>query len=154
MAIGSDLQWKRLTEIPKFAPVANAVRVTNEGRHRERAAIHADIAAVTRRYPSAEIAADFRQATIPHASINDIPAVRRVEALRDKLTTTRMPGSEQVVHMQPMAVDMLGTSTEMRFPRNYGADTLAVLREAGLSDAECATLREQGLIAAMEKEST
>jgi crotonobetainyl-CoA:carnitine CoA-transferase CaiB-like acyl-CoA transferase len=32
MAIGSDVQWRRLTEIPWFAPVANAVRATNEGR--------------------------------------------------------------------------------------------------------------------------
>jgi crotonobetainyl-CoA:carnitine CoA-transferase CaiB-like acyl-CoA transferase len=146
MAIGSDVQWRRLTEITKFAAVGNAVRVTNEGRHRERAAIHADIAAVTRRHRSADIAADFRQATIPHASINDIPAVRQIEALRDKLTTTRMPDGK-VVHMQPMAVDVPGTSTQLPFPANYGAHTWSVLREAGLDDADCAALHEQGLIA-------
>jgi itaconate CoA-transferase len=32
MAIGSDVQWRRLTEIPWFAPVATPVRATNEGR--------------------------------------------------------------------------------------------------------------------------
>src|SRR5450759_1258342 len=90
MAIGSDVQWKRLTEIPKFAPLANAVRVTNEGRGREREAIHREMAAVTRQFITAQIAGDFGKATIPHAPIHDIPAVRAMEAVRSKLTTTRM----------------------------------------------------------------
>src|SRR5574337_1666047 len=46
LAIGSDVQWRRLTSIPKFAPVANEVRTTYEGRHAERESIHRDIAAV------------------------------------------------------------------------------------------------------------
>jgi crotonobetainyl-CoA:carnitine CoA-transferase CaiB-like acyl-CoA transferase len=49
--------------------------------------------------------------------------------------------------MQPMAVDLPGASPELRFPAKYGADTLAVLQEAGLSAADCASLREQGIIA-------
>ena len=36
IAIGSDVQWRRLTEIPKFTPIANEVRKTNEGRAQER----------------------------------------------------------------------------------------------------------------------
>ena len=43
MAIGSDVQWKRLSELPRFASIANAARVTNEGRAREREAIYRDI---------------------------------------------------------------------------------------------------------------
>jgi crotonobetainyl-CoA:carnitine CoA-transferase CaiB-like acyl-CoA transferase len=82
MAIGSDVQWRRLTEIPWFAPVANATRATNEGRVREREAIHRDMAAATRRVATADIAAAFRQATIPHAAINDIPAVRETGSHR------------------------------------------------------------------------
>ena len=146
MAIGSDVQWKRLTEIPKFAPLANAVRVTNEGRGRERDAIHREMAAVTRQFITAQIAGDFGKATIPHAPIHDIPAVRAMEAVRSKLTTTRMPGGK-TVRMQPMAVDVPRVSTELRFPPKYGQDTLAVLRETGCSDADCAALKQQGIIA-------
>ncbi len=47
LAIGSDVQWRRLTAIPKFTSVGNEVRQTNEGRHAQRAAIHRDMAAVT-----------------------------------------------------------------------------------------------------------
>jgi len=146
MAIGSDVQWKRLTEIPKFAPLANAVRVTNEGRGSEREAIHREMAAVTRQFTTAQITEDFGKATIPHAPIHDIPAVRAMEAVRSKLTTTRMPGGK-TVRMQPMAVDVPRAPTELRFPPKYGQDTLAVLRETGCSDADCAALKQQGIIA-------
>jgi len=146
MAIGSDVQWRRLTEIPYFAPVANPARATNEGRVREREAIHRDMAAVTRRVATADIAAEFRKATIPHAPIHDIPAVREMPAVSSRLTTTHTPDG-RLVRMQPMAVDVLGVTTELSFPAKYGEDTMAILQEAGLTAADCARLQEQGIIA-------
>ncbi len=146
MAIGSDVQWRRLTEIPWFAQVANPARATNEGRVRERTAIHRDVAAVTRRVATADIAAAFRQATIPHAAINDIPAVREMEAIARALTRTRAPDGREV-RMQPMAVDIPGAVREMNFPPKYGEHTRSVLAAAGFSAADCTSLREQGIIA-------
>ena len=146
MAIGSDLQWRRLTGIRYFAPVANAVRVTNEGRAREREAIHRDMAEVTRQHTTAEITADFRKATIPHTPIHDIPAVREMPAISSRLTTTRRPDG-MPLRMQPMAVDVAGVSTELRFPAKYGEDTLAILREAGLTAKDCAALKKRNIIA-------
>jgi len=88
LAIGSDAQWKRLTEIPKFAPVANEIRKTNEGRHKERDAIHRDIATVTARYAVDEILADLRGATIPATRIFDLRQVRELPQLARRLTRT------------------------------------------------------------------
>jgi crotonobetainyl-CoA:carnitine CoA-transferase CaiB-like acyl-CoA transferase len=147
MAIGSDLQWKRLSELPRFVALANSVRITNEGRMREREAIHREMAALTGQFAMAQIVADFSQAGIPHAPIHDIPAVRAMQAVSSKLTTTRMPGGK-TVRMQPMAVDLPNASTELRFPAKYGQDTLAVLMESGCTAAECAALKQQGIIAA------
>ena len=147
MAIGSDVQWKRLCEIAKFASIGNAARTTNEGRNRERDTIHRDVAAVTQRHSTAEIVADFRDATIPHAPIHDIPAVREMEAIRRRLTTTRMPGGK-LVHMQPMAVDVAAThGGELPFAPRYGQHTDAVLREAGCSEDEIALLHARGIVA-------
>ncbi|MBK9349778.1 MAG: CoA transferase [Sulfuritalea sp.] len=146
MAIGSDVQWRRLDRDSWFAPVANAVRATNEGRVKEREAIHRDMAAVTRRVATADIAAAFRQATIPHAAINDIPAVREMEAIARALTRTRAPDGREV-RMQPLAVDMPGALRELDFPPKYGQHTAAVLAEAGFSAADCTSLKEQGIIA-------
>jgi cation transport regulator ChaB len=97
------------------------------------------MAAATRKYATAEIAADFRQATIPHAPIHDIPAVRKLDAVSRKLTLTRMPGGKPV-HMQPMAVDLPAVSQELTFPPKYGEHTRAVLKEAGCKPEEIAKL--------------
>ena len=146
MAIGSDVQWQRLTAIAKFACVANEVRNTNEGRHREREAIHRDMAAVTSKHAMEEILADLRAATIPATRILDIRQVRELPQVREKLTRTVMPDA-RVVHMQPMAVDVEDACTELAFPPRYGADTRHVLAEAGYAGADIDALADSGVIA-------
>ena len=147
MAIGSDVQWKRLTEIPYFAAVGNARRVTNEGRHTEREAIHRYMAAATRQHATAEIAAEFRKATIPHAAIQDIPAVRDMAALRSKLTLTHTPAGK-AIHMQPLAVDLTDGGGELDFPAKYGQHTRAILEEAGYTCGEIDRLELDRIVAA------
>jgi itaconate CoA-transferase len=146
MAIGSDVQWQRLTASAKFACVANEVRKTNEGRHREREAIQRDMAAATSKHTMEDILADLRAATIPATRILDIRQVRELPQLREKLTRTVMPDA-RVVHMQPMAVDVEDASTELAFPPGYGADTRQVLAEAGYAAADMDALADSGVIA-------
>jgi crotonobetainyl-CoA:carnitine CoA-transferase CaiB-like acyl-CoA transferase len=146
MAIGSDVQWQRLTAIGKFACVANVVRNTNEGRHREREAIHRDMAAVTGKQKMEELLADLCAATIPATRILDIRQVRELAQVREKLTRTVMPDA-RVIHMQPMAVDLEDACTELAFPHRYGADTRDVLAEAGFAGADIAALADAGVIA-------
>ncbi len=146
LAIGSDVQWKRLTESPKFAAIANDVRKTNEGRHLEQEAIHRDLAAVTIRYPVDDILTDLRAATIPATKLFDIRQVRELPQLRDKLTRTVMPNGK-TVHMQPPAVDVPDALNELRFPAKYGADTRKVLSEVGYANADLTALAAAGVIA-------
>ncbi len=146
MAIGSDVQWKRLTEIPKFAAIANAVRTTNEGRHKERDAIHRDVAAVTLRHAVEDILSDLRAATIPATRILDIRQVRELPQVRDKLTRTMLPDG-RAVHMQPMPVDLPRASAQIPFPPKYGADTRRILAEAGLGAADVDRLVAAGVVA-------
>lgn len=146
LAIGSDVQWRRLTAIPKFTGVANAVRATNEGRHAERAAIHCDMAAVTSRHTADEILADLAAATIPATRIHDIPQVRELPALRDKLTRTTLPDG-RTIRLSPMAVDRAGARSELPFAPKYGQHTRAVLGEIGLSAGEIEALHGAGVVA-------
>ena len=146
MAIGSDVQWRRFTAIPKFAVVGNEVRQTNEGRHAQRAAIHRDIGAVTVQHSADEILADLRGATIPGTRIHDIRQTRELPALRDKLTLTQMPDG-RTLHMQPMAVDLPGAAGVLGFPPKYGQHTTPVLAEAGLSAGEIQSLYGDGVVA-------
>ncbi|HLT26165.1 MAG TPA: CoA transferase [Zeimonas sp.] len=146
LAIGSDVQWRRLTAIPKFAPLANEVRATNEGRHREREAIHREMAAVTVQHSVDAILADLSDAKIPATRILDIRQVRELPALRDRLTRTTTPDG-RVVRMQPMAVDVEGARTELPFPPKYGADTRRVLGEAGYDPGQIERLVAEGVAA-------
>jgi itaconate CoA-transferase len=145
MAIGSDAQWRRLTELPRFAPLASAERLSNEGRTRERRELQRAIAELTASMPVEDIMADLRSATIPHAPINGVAAVRGLDALRGRLTSTHLPDGRRV-RMQPMAVDVPGTSREFAFPPRYGEQTQSVLREAGFTDDERRALAAAGVI--------
>ncbi len=145
VAIGNDLQWQRLTEIEKFSPVANQTRQTNKGRQAERQGCYEDISAISENYSTAELAAEFTAAMIPHAVINDVRQVRVLEALSDKLTTTRTPDGK-LIHMQPMAVDSESAQKDLTFPAKYGQHTAAILGETGLEDEEISTLADAGVI--------
>ncbi len=146
MAIGSDVQWRRLTAVPKFAPAANEVRLTNEGRHKERKQIHRDMAAVTSRHCVDELLADLRSATIPATRIFDIAQVRELPQLKERLTRTTMPDGKPV-RMQPMAVDNEAAKRELAFPPRYGADTRRVLARAGYAPAEIDAMAAAGIVA-------
>ncbi len=145
VAIGNDIQWQRLTDIAIFAPVANEARKSNAGRISERAAIHADIAAITRQHTRDALATDFAAARIPHAPINTVRQLREEPGIRDKLTRTRTPDGREV-RLPPMAVDLDGAATEYDFPHKFGEDTDKVLREAGVADSDLVRLRESGVI--------
>lgn len=145
MAIGSDVQWQRLTGLDRFSSIANEVRTTNEGRHKERAAIHGDIAAITRLATAAEITKDFRAATIPHAPIQTIPQVAEMEAIASKATHTTLPDGKQI-RMQPLAVDADQSVMDLSFPPKYSEHTGDVLREGGFSNGDIEDLINQGII--------
>lgn len=146
MAIGSDAQWRRLTEIPRFHAVANENRVTNAGRLADRVRIHQDIAAITSGVSSSELADELGLASIPNAPILNIPQVGELEALRHKRTTTTTPEGKSI-RMQPPAVDRAGTQTDFPFPPKYGEQTRSVLAEAGYSGDEITKLLESGVAA-------
>ncbi|MCP5367841.1 MAG: CoA transferase [Hyphomicrobiales bacterium] len=149
IAIGSDALWRRLCAIPKFAAVDAEARRVNAGRLKERAQIHADIAAVTGAHTTGEIATDMTAARIPHAPILTIPQVMALDAVAGKLTRTHDPAGK-AIRMPPMAVDAEGARHDLAFPPRYGEHTDAVLREAGYGDGDLAALRAAGAIAGPE----
>ncbi|MBZ0129184.1 MAG: CoA transferase [Rhodobacteraceae bacterium] len=143
MAIGSDVQWRRLCALPRFAAIGNDVRATNAGRHKERDAIHRDIAAITGKASADAIAVDLRAATIPHAPIQTIQQVAQMPALAAKLTRTTMPDGREI-RMQPLAVG--APRAGLPFPPKYSEHTARILAEGGYSQAEIAALVADNII--------
>jgi len=145
MAIGSDVQWQRLTARERFRALARDERRTNDGRTRDRIALKRELGEITARHAAAELEEDLRAATIAHARIHDIRAVAALDALAGRLTQTRTPQGK-AVRMQPMPVDLPGAPRTFAFPPRYGEHTHAVLQEAGYSRADCAALAARGAI--------
>ncbi|MCC6194896.1 MAG: CoA transferase [Burkholderiales bacterium] len=144
VAIGSDVQWKRLTATPMFAAVATPLRTTNAGRQQDRVALKDAMARVTRAHATREVSATLSQATIPWAAINDVRQVRELPALAQAFTTTRTPDG-RTIRMQPAATSLPGMESEYAFPPKYGAHTRAVLAEAGFTGGEIAALAQAGV---------
>ncbi|MBI1732113.1 MAG: CoA transferase [Gammaproteobacteria bacterium] len=145
LAIGNDLQWERLTRIPRLSSIARDNRRTNSGRMADRQGCYRDIGAVTASCTVAELAAELAAAKIAHAAINTIPQVRDLPALRPKLTRTRTPGGK-IIHMQPMATDIDGAQTTLGFAPRYAEHTRAILAEIGIADGEYADLLRDGIV--------
>lgn len=148
LAIGSDLQWKRLIGLPRFAGIASETRMTNSGRLEERQDCYRDIAAITAACSTRELAEEFDRAKLPHAVINTVRQVRALEALAPKLTVTRLPDG-RLVRMQPMPVNTRPGVGELPLPPKYGEHTRAVLAEAGYSEREIENFAGRGLIAGL-----
>ncbi len=145
LAVGSDVQWKRLTATPMFAPVARPSRATNAGRQQERAELRRDMAAVTQAHPTNAVAAALSAATIPWATINDIRQVRDLAALAGTFTTTRTPQG-RTIRMQPAGVNLPAMRSEYPFPPKYAEHTRPVLAEAGFAEDEIAALARERVI--------
>ncbi|MFQ5423135.1 MAG: CaiB/BaiF CoA transferase family protein [Phycisphaerae bacterium] len=145
VAIGNDLQWERLTRLPGFERLAADGRRTNAGRHRERTAIHRDMAEVIATFDAAELAERFAANGIPHAPIYTIRQVRQMEAVSSRLTTTRTPDGKRI-HLPPPAVDDERAVTDYAFAPRYSQDTQTILREIGHSEQSIAALRSSGII--------
>ena len=145
IAVGNDLQWERLTQLPAFRSLANDERRTNAGRHTQRAAIHQDMAKATADVPTAELASALARSKIPHAPIQTVGQVRDMSAIASVLTTTRSPGGK-LIRLPPPAVEREDAVREYHFAPRYSQHTEPILAESGLSPDNVAALRTSGVI--------
>lgn len=150
VAVGNDLQWRRLVTIPKFAVCATEARYANAGRHKEREAMFTDLRAVAAQYSTADLARDLTEAKIPWAPVNNIYEVAKLEAVASKLTQTRMPDG-RTLKLQPLPVDLDGPPMELSFPPAYGEHTSAILSEIGVPAPQIESLNAEGIVYSARK---
>ena len=149
LAVGSDVQWQRLVAQSMFAALDEPGFQTNEGRRRDKVALHARIGAITSAHPASDVAATLTRAAIPNAPITPIERVMDLPFVAPTLLRTRTPDGRTVRLPPPGAATahLEALQGEMPFAPAYGAHTDAILSEAGVSEADIADMRSRGTIA-------
>ncbi|MCK6528361.1 CoA transferase [Myxococcota bacterium] len=148
LAVGNDTQWRRLLALPRFAPLAEPVRETNEGRKSDRDRLHRDIAAITRLAPIRVLVAELEAAQVPASPITPADAVADLPEVSRALLRTHRPDGLPV-RLPPPAVEVPGLPPDrtLPFPPRHGEHTDALLTEAGLTPTERDALWQAGVAA-------
>ena len=149
IAIGNDVQWARLVSLDGFTALGSPTRETNEGRRREREAIHRDVGSVTHDYNTGELVKLLSGKGLVATPIHTVPQMVDFPPIRDALLETRTPSGRKVRLPPPSVEREHLVSRERRLPYapTYGQDTDRVLEEAGFAEKELVDLRESGIIA-------
>jgi crotonobetainyl-CoA:carnitine CoA-transferase CaiB-like acyl-CoA transferase len=146
IAVGNDLQWKRLVSLPAFSSLSNETRFKSAGRTLERDSIYEEIGVICLNFSTEDLIAELHEAKIPSSAVNTVPQVCELDAIKKKLTTTESPDGKRLF-LQPMPVDYEGASTHLPFPHKYAEDTINILKEVAYTDDEIAAYLEQGVVA-------
>ncbi len=149
VAIGSDVQWKRLTSQPMFASLKQDDLRTNAGRKAQSADLHRRIEEITRRHTTKQLADVFVKAGIAHSRITPIEDVWSLDFVQRHALCTHTPDGRTVrLPPAPVATEYLHRQdNKLSFAPAYAEHTDSILQEAGFSASRIAILREQGVVA-------
>ena len=149
LAVGNDGQFARFCAVAGCSALATDPRfASNAGRVRHRELLVPMLAERLKARPRAAWLAELEAAKVPCGPINDLADVFADPQVAARAMTVSLPhplaGSVRLV-ASPMKL----AATPVRYDRApplLGADTEAVLAEAGLGPAEIEALREAGAI--------
>jgi crotonobetainyl-CoA:carnitine CoA-transferase CaiB-like acyl-CoA transferase len=148
MAIGSDAQWHRFVQQSMFTSLDEDRFTSNEGRRKDKQALHAAIADITRYYKSSEVSRVLTESAIPHSPITPIEKVADLPFVESAALRTTTPDG-RFVRLPPPAVlteYLKQQNKELPFAPAYGEHTNALLAEIGLMQDEIDSLRDRGIV--------
>ena len=148
LAIGNDLQWDKLTNIPGFEHCASPSRVKNAGRLIEKDAIYEDIRQGLKDYTTAgfiEICTGLNLAVSPVNSVKDVSQLDFID--RNMLKTILPSGKTVKLFPAPVSTDFLADhEMTMKCAPKLGQHNDTVFREIGLAPDEIAKLKDDGIV--------
>ena len=149
IAIGSDSQWIRFTQIPMFSGLYQERYSTNEGRRKNKIELFGGIDAITKKFSAKKIAEVLAKAAIPHSPITPIEEVADLPFIAENALNTTIPDG-RTVRLPPPAQNteyLKKIKNKLPFAPAYGEHTNSILEEIGLSSSRITSLREQGVVA-------
>jgi crotonobetainyl-CoA:carnitine CoA-transferase CaiB-like acyl-CoA transferase len=150
LAMGNDLQWRRLTALPGFETLERPEWATNRGRAQNRGEVLAMVAACMRRFSTAAVLELLHANSLAAGKCNDV-----TEVCEDPLVARHLiraveedTGFQLTMPPAPVTTEWLQEhDMTMAFPPRLGEHNERVfVQELGLSHGEYEVLRADGVI--------
>jgi crotonobetainyl-CoA:carnitine CoA-transferase CaiB-like acyl-CoA transferase len=149
LAVGNDVQWKRLMALDLFAGLRKEEWMVNAGRKKARREIHSMIEKILKTMTVREAVDLLAAGGLVVNEVNDIEGVKSLPAMHDKLCSVEFPEG-RTVQLPPTGYLDEGAAQKFQPPPRYGQHTKKVLGEIGCSEIEIGELQRSGIIAGPE----
>jgi len=134
LAIGSDIQWKKLTQIEGFEHCSKSVRETNNGRKEDKENVYADIRKGLEHYTTTEFIEVCLMHGLAVAPVNDPKKVGEIDFIKKLMVKTILPNGKEVeLFPAPMDTKYLKDNQNiMGLPPRLGEHNEKIFNEAGI----------------------
>lgn len=134
LAVGSDGQWEKVTQIEGFEHCAKPNRTTNNGRKNDKENIYADIRKGLENYTTTEFIEICLRNNLAVAPVNDVKQVGELDFIKKLMVKTVLPnGKEVMLFPAPMDTDYLKKKNYvMGLPPSLGEHNEKIFKEVGI----------------------
>lgn len=135
LAVGSDMQWEKVTQIEGFEHCAKPNRTTNKGRKKDKENIYKDIRKGLENFTTTEFIEIGLINNLAVAPVNDINQVGELDFIKKIMVKTILPdGKEVMLFPAPMDTDYLKENNNvMSLPPRLGEHNNRIFKEAGIN---------------------
>ncbi len=153
LAIGSDSQWEKLTQMTGFEHLRKPNRQTNNGRQEDKERIYADIRKGLQQYTTGQFIEICLRENLAVAPVNSTRQVSDLEFVKKIMIKTELPsnssgtGKEVALFPAPMNTEFLAQNEHrLSCAPRLGQHNKSILQEAGLTATEIELLAEREII--------
>lgn len=134
LAVGSDMQWEKVTQIEGFEHCAKENRASNNGRKADKENIYADMRKGLENYTTTEFIEVCLMNGLAVAPVNDVKQVGELDFIKKLMVKTVLPnGKEVMLFPAPMDTDYLKERNNvMSLPPRLGEHNNKIFKEAGI----------------------
>jgi len=134
LAVGSDMQWEKVTQIEGFEHCSKDNRTSNNGRKEDKESIYADIRKGLENYSTSEFIEICLMNGLAVAPVNDVKQVGELDFVKKVMIKTVLPnGKEVMLFPAPMETAYLKERNNvMDLPPRLGEHNDKIFKEAGI----------------------
>jgi crotonobetainyl-CoA:carnitine CoA-transferase CaiB-like acyl-CoA transferase len=148
LAVGSDDQWKKLTEIDGFSHLSLGNRVTNNGRKIDKDNIYKDIKKGLESYTTQVFIEVCLENNLAVAPVHNVKDVAQLDFIDKLMVKTNLPNGDEVkLFPAPMETEFLTQNNHnIKCAPKLGENNESILSEIGMTHSDISHLQNEGII--------